>query len=126
MKITIKSKLPYRPEYMVILLIGFTVHILSNAYFGWNETAQSGAERVWDYIWMGLVSFGGFGVCVRSLIEEVHNDQLRAGTLPKGTVVPWLGSDEAIPRGWLKADGTNDTPNLCDKNQTHIIKMVDC
>lgn len=74
MKIVIESKMKKRHEYTLMLWIGIIVFIVSNQYFGWNKTAQSGAERVWDLIWQILVIFGGFGVAVRSLIEEAFKD----------------------------------------------------
>jgi hypothetical protein len=35
--------------------------------------------------------------------------------VPKGTVAMWSGAANALPYGWALCDGTNDTPDLCNK-----------
>lgn len=35
--------------------------------------------------------------------------------LPPGTVVMWYGDGNQIPSGWSLCDGSNNTPDLCDK-----------
>lgn len=74
MKLIHTAKMKKRSEYLILFVSGILVFVLSNIYFGWNETAQSGAERVFDFIWHVLVVLGGFGVAVRSLIEEAFLD----------------------------------------------------
>lgn len=48
MKLRIKKQVKKDYYYLVVLIIGWLVFFLSNIYFGWNKTAQSGAERVFD------------------------------------------------------------------------------
>ena len=40
------------------LILGVIVFIASNAYFGWNATAQSTAERAFDTLWGTLIVWG--------------------------------------------------------------------
>jgi hypothetical protein len=35
--------------------------------------------------------------------------------IPKGTIILWSGSANAIPNGWTLCDGNNGTPNLKDR-----------
>lgn len=37
------------------------------------------------------------------------------GGVPSGVILMWSGLISAIPSGWKLCDGTNGTPNLCDK-----------
>lgn len=74
MKIFLEVSLKKRREYTVIFWIGVAIFIISNQYFGWNKTAQSGAERVCDLIWQLFVILGWFGMMTRSLIEEAFKD----------------------------------------------------
>ena len=37
------------------------------------------------------------------------------GTIPIGGIIMWWGTTGAIPDGWVICNGTNNTPNLCDK-----------
>ena len=52
-----------------VFAIGVVFFFLSNVYFGWNTTAQSGAERVCDNIWQILVFLGAFQWMVHDEIE---------------------------------------------------------
>lgn len=83
MKLTIESKLPRRHEYTVMFWVGVLIFILSNQYFGWNRGAESGAEGVFDFIWFALIFLGGFGMIVRSLIEEAHQDLIYSAEIEK-------------------------------------------
>lgn len=74
MKLSITSSIKKRNEYTAIFWFGILVFIFSNTYFGWNKTAQSGWESVWDLIWITLVMIGGISMIARSLIEEAHRD----------------------------------------------------
>lgn len=38
-----------------------------------------------------------------------------SNTLPVGTILPYVGDLNKIPHGWALCDGTNGTPNLCDR-----------
>lgn len=58
-------------SYWYMVGTGALLFFLSNTYYGWNETAQSGGERVWDIIWNSLIIFGFFGVIARSVAVEV-------------------------------------------------------
>jgi microcystin-dependent protein len=37
------------------------------------------------------------------------------GTVPVGGIIMWSGSRNNIPAGWVLCDGTDGTPNLCDR-----------
>ncbi|NTW30642.1 MAG: hypothetical protein HGA33_05155 [Candidatus Moranbacteria bacterium] len=74
MKITITAKMKKREEYKIMFWLGVLIFVLSNTYFGWNTTAQSGAERVCDFIWQGLTFLGVVSMTVRSLIVEAFRD----------------------------------------------------
>lgn len=63
-----------RYEYDIMFYTGLLVFFLSNVYFGWNETAKSGAERVFDVIWVSLMIIGGFSMMARSIAVEVFSD----------------------------------------------------
>lgn len=70
MKIVLKVTLNSVNRYLYSFLFGILIFILSNQYFGWNRTAQSGAEKVWDFIWQALVLYGGFGLAVAMIIRD--------------------------------------------------------
>lgn len=70
MKIVLRVTLNSVNKYLYSFLFGSLIFILSNQYFGWNRTAQSGAEKVWDFIWQVLVLYGGFGLSVGLIIKE--------------------------------------------------------
>lgn len=36
-------------------------------------------------------------------------------TLPAGIIIAWHGAIVDIPAGWALCDGTNGTPNLCNR-----------
>ncbi len=55
MRILLKKRNWYKQS----VFWGVTVFIISNTYFGWNKEAQSGAERICDFVWQVLI----FGVC---------------------------------------------------------------
>ena len=42
-------------------------------------------------------------------------DALKKTVIPSGVIVAWSGSIVSIPSGWNLCDGSNGTPNLCDK-----------
>lgn len=44
-----------------MFLVGFTLWILENMFFGWNQTAQSNAETVLDLLSAVLIFWGVFG-----------------------------------------------------------------
>jgi hypothetical protein len=62
--------------YRLTFLTGVIVFVIQNIYFGWNETAQSGMERVLDAVSWGLMVYGGFSAWMASVTEEVikNND----------------------------------------------------
>lgn len=66
MKIYIKKNNTYR----YLFYFGIAFFILSNVYFGWNKTSQSGAESVCDLIWQVSIIMGGIGKFVRDVAEE--------------------------------------------------------
>lgn len=71
----IKTSIPREDySYRWIFWIGVAVFFLSNAYFGWNETAQSGAERFWDVVWIMLGFVGGLGMFVREIVVGVFKE----------------------------------------------------
>ena len=62
--------MPIKQIYRLILSLGLILWILETAYFGWNMTAQSGAERVFDIITSIAVLVGGVGSLAISVTEE--------------------------------------------------------
>lgn len=48
-------------KYNIIFWLGVAVFVLENTYFGWNVTAQSGWERVWDAVTTFLLFIGAVG-----------------------------------------------------------------
>lgn len=70
MKIVLRVTLNSVNRYLYSFLFGSLIFILSNQYFGWNRTAQSGAEKVCDFIWQVLVLYGGFGLSVAMIIRD--------------------------------------------------------
>ena len=70
MKIIIKQDNTYRN----LLIIGVIVFILSNTYFGWNKTAQSGSERVCDWIWQTFTTIGLIGMSLRQMVINILCD----------------------------------------------------
>ena len=63
-------------SYDHIFWAGLILWLLETAYFGWNETAQSGAERVLDIVSAGLVLYGVVGIIARGAAEKVLNEIL--------------------------------------------------
>jgi hypothetical protein len=57
--------------YRITFLAGVLVYLVQNIYFGWNDTAQSGAERVLDTVSWGLIVYGGLSAWMASVTEEV-------------------------------------------------------
>jgi len=47
--------------YNLVLWAGVVLWLLETAYFGWNMTAQSGAERVLDIIVTAMIFYGAVG-----------------------------------------------------------------
>jgi predicted double-glycine peptidase len=49
--------------------------------------------------------------------QELQNeiDALKKTMIPSGIIVAWSGAVVSIPSGWNLCDGSNGTPNLCDK-----------
>lgn len=39
----------------------------------------------------------------------------QSSTLPIGTILPYIGELNQIPKGWALCDGTNGTPNLINR-----------
>lgn len=76
MKITTEKYFIENNKYRKIFLFGVVFFVLSNTYFGWNTEAQSGAERVCDFIWNIGVFGGGFGWMVKSMVKEVIFEEL--------------------------------------------------
>lgn len=74
MKYSIRTILLERIEYAIGFWLGVALFLLSNAYFGWNTTAQSGAERVCDFIWVSLVLTCGIQQIARNIVEEAFSD----------------------------------------------------
>ena len=74
MRIKIIAEMKRREEYKLIFLVGVLVFLVSKQYFGWNKTAQSGAERVCDFVWEFLVFTGIIGMVVRHFIVEAFHD----------------------------------------------------
>ena len=60
--------------YKYLTLFGLVVFVLSNAYFGWNKTAQSGAERFWDIIWGVTLIPGIFWWAIYGAIYQALNN----------------------------------------------------
>ena len=54
-------KIPIKNSYKLMSAIGFIIWIAETAYFGWNETAQSAAERILDTLSLVLIFWGIFG-----------------------------------------------------------------
>lgn len=48
-------------KYLIIALAGFVLWFVETWYFGWNETAQSAAERALDMVSLWLIVWGTFG-----------------------------------------------------------------
>lgn len=48
-----------------VAVLGLAVLLIETAYFGWNWTAQSRAEQVWDWFGAMLVLQWPFAACVR-------------------------------------------------------------
>jgi len=60
--------------YRTLLFFGMAVFLLSNVYFGWNKTAQSNAEKLFDFIWQVSLFIGSFGYSVTLIIrDEIDN-----------------------------------------------------
>ena len=59
--------------YKGVMIFGILVFVLSNIYFGWNKEAQSGAEKVCDFIWN--VSF--FGGLFWWMVTEAVRDEIK-------------------------------------------------
>lgn len=57
-------------KYNKMLILGIFVFLITNQYFGWNRTAESGAERVCDFIWQVLVLFGGISSWIMAISKE--------------------------------------------------------
>ena len=54
---------------------------------------------------------------LKSDIEDlkIANKALSKKVVPKGSILMWSGSVDAIPNGWALCDGNNGTPNLKGK-----------
>lgn len=48
-------------SYKFMVAIGFIIWFAETAYFGWNETAQSAAERILDMLSLILIYWGVIG-----------------------------------------------------------------
>ena len=60
--------------YKGAMIFGLLVFLLSNTYFGWNKEAQSGAEKVCDFIWSTSLFGGAFWWMVTEAIrDEIRN-----------------------------------------------------
>ncbi|AUT62875.1 tail collar protein [Paraburkholderia terrae] len=46
-------------------------------------------------------------------LSEVRS--LAKNAVPAGTIIMWWGDGNAVPSGWKKCDGTNNTPDLRDR-----------
>lgn len=51
-----------KEKYTKLLWGGLTFWMLETAYFGWNMTAQSGAERVLDIVTGAMIFSGCIGL----------------------------------------------------------------
>ena len=48
-------------------------------------------------------------------ISKLNTDKGSSNSVPAGTILPWYGEKANIPNGFALCDGTNGTPDLCDR-----------
>lgn len=63
-----------KSTYNILFFLGFVLWILENTYFGWNATAQSGAERLVDMVCSVLLYVGVTGSIAVSAVERYLDD----------------------------------------------------
>jgi hypothetical protein len=63
-------------KYDTIFWIGVILYLLENTYFGWHATAQSGAERVCDFITTGFLLYGLIGSIAKRAAREIIDEHL--------------------------------------------------
>lgn len=62
--------------YKLAFGIGAVIFLVSNVYFGWNTTAQSGAERVFDLLAGGFLYYGFIGMVAHQAACAVRDEVL--------------------------------------------------
>ena len=60
-----------------ILYLGVAFWILETAYFGWNQTAQSAAERVSDLIAGALMGYGMIATIAEGAAEKWLREHIK-------------------------------------------------
>ena len=60
--------------YKILVFVSFTIWLLSTWYFGWNDTAENGAEKAIDTMtWLGII-WGVLGDITQNLkITKIDN-----------------------------------------------------
>ena len=83
-----------------------------SAYFQRNFTVDGVVQISGDVTVSGSVD-------ARSDVEATKITTAKgfsgAGALPVGTIMPWWGAKNDVPDGWAICNGTNRTPNLCER-----------
>ena len=59
-------------KYVIIAIAGLMLWLLENSYFGWNVTAQSGAEKFFDAVSFILIFWGVIGDILSGM--TIHKD----------------------------------------------------
>ena len=66
-------------KYNKYFYAGFALWLLETAYFGFNATAQSGAERVFDMVSAAFMAFGMIGSIAQGAAKDWLSDKVVKG-----------------------------------------------
>ena len=83
----------------------------TNATFSAELTAST--LKVTGQSTVGTLTASGGATVTGDL--KVSGKIIGYGTVPVGGIIMWSGSRNDIPAGWALCDGTDGTPNLCDR-----------
>jgi len=56
-----------------MIIIGFTIYVIQNTFFGWNETAMSKPEEITDLITQ-IFFYGGMMIYIMPIWELYESD----------------------------------------------------
>lgn len=82
---------------------------------GWEDTITIGDEKMIGDNKQRIASieiYQAGDALARYRLQVPLTSQGSGGSLPLGTILPYVGDLNKIPKGWYLCNGENDTPNL--------------
>jgi len=72
-------------EYIILVIVGFTLWVLETAYFGWNEKPINEIEKILDVVSWVLIIWGILGDIASKITykNEIHTNKVYIQTTRK-------------------------------------------